>query len=71
MVTRVLVRAQKEVKRTEEKGSVILEITYIIMNRVAREMNIKIATDEALEGNDEHFDTGKKVICVIKWQKLS
>lgn len=53
-VNSVPVSAQKEVKRTVAKAFVILENTCIHEQNVAREMNNKIASGEALEGNDEY-----------------
>lgn len=43
-----------EVRRTEEKASILRECIYHHKQNVARERNIKIASGEALEGNNKY-----------------
>lgn len=50
----ILVKTQKEVRKTVGKTSIVLENTYIIQN-VATDMNIKGSLGEASEGNEDYI----------------
>lgn len=50
----LLVKAQIKGRSMGEKAYIILENTYIIVNNAGRNRNIKGASGESSEGNEEH-----------------
>ena len=59
-------KTQKEVKRIEDKGAVILENRCIVMNRMLPERNMNVKGD-LIRFQEMLLETGRKVILVIKW----
>ena len=59
-------KIQKEVKRIEDKGAVILENRCIVMNRMLPERNMNVKGD-LIRFQEMLLETGRKVILVIKW----
>ena len=59
-------KTQKEVKRIEDKGAVILENRCIVMNRMLPERNMNVKGD-LIRFQEMLRETGRKVILVIKW----
>lgn len=57
----ILVKAQKEKGRTTEKASLILDIhIYCHEQNVNRNMNVKGASSEVSDGNEEHIGNWRK-----------
>ena len=50
----ILFRGLKEI-RAEEQVSIVLENTYMIMNKTLVEMNVKGKSDEISDGDGEHI----------------
>ena len=67
----ILVRAQKEKRRTEEKAPVFLENTQIIMSRMLVEMRMvkAILVRSQMEIRNMLLDSGGKAILVTNWQR--